>query len=189
MPVANHFSTFACFDELLQTAVEQLLACFLPLYVVDTDALIDRGEGHEVLPYRRIGLECGEDFGHDDKLRIKIRTNCTSRLGHQAEPFEPPATLLVQFGPHPFSAPRPEALERHAADSLYRRVNPSEAQSLFHGIEISQDILRRRLAPPCLYPALLLRGAVRRQPLAEVGAVGDVEDVFGVSYQILFVII
>lgn len=179
MPVANHFPAFAGLDELLQTAVEQLLACFLPLYVVDTDALIERGEGNEVLPCRRVGLEGGEDFGHDDKLRIEIRTSCTSRLGHQAEPFEPPATLLVQFGPHLFSAPRSEVLERHAADSLHRRVYPSEAQSLFYGIEIPQDILRRRLAPPCLYSALLLRGAVHGQPFAEVGTVGYVENVLG----------
>ena len=127
MPVAYHLSAPACLDKFLQPTFKQLLVHLVPLNIVDSNTLIEFGESLEVPPCIRVSTKGMNDFGQDDKFRIQVGTSRTASVCHHTHLFEPPATLLVEFGPSSALASRTETLERYAIHILDRRIYPSEA--------------------------------------------------------------
>ena len=77
--------------------------------------------------------------------------------------------FLIQLGPMTVPAARGETLcQTTIRKFLEGAVNPSEAKSIFHDINIGENSRRWNLASAHDYPALLLLGVILLQPGSEL---------------------
>ena len=119
-----------------------------------------------MLPDDRVGTQRPQDILVRDESRLRhIRQYGTPRIGHQPQPLQPPASLLVQLRPGTARTAGTQPLHRRSRRELFHRaVNPAETQRLLHGIHIPECAVIDRPTPPDRHPALLLPPMILRQP-------------------------
>ena len=90
-------------------------------------------------------------------------------IGHQTALLQVGTALQVQFGPMASFAARREPLGATSVWKVFERaVYPSEAQGLFHHVQVWNTICPWLLGAIDRHPAILGRRVVRHEPFAQL---------------------
>ena len=101
-----------------------------------------------------------------------LRWRYSDGWGHEAALLEIHASVHVKFRPMAVLAARRSALSEAPVRKLLEcAVDPTEAKSLFHDINVLKYARRGSLPPAHDNPALLFLGAILLQPISKLRAV------------------